>query len=206
MHSVRIKALLLAGCSYILLVTACNSPAGRKWQRVFLDGVPPERPPAEAVALSAPLRGVPADPTPRAAPSGKDPALVVHPPYAKHECSSCHESLFSQKLVREIGELCQLCHQSVFAQAKFRHAPAEIGACLSCHHPHQSSEKALLILPGRQLCLQCHEEKDVATTVEHARIGQTACQVCHNPHGSDQRYFLKTGWQAAAKVESPRTP
>lgn len=207
MHPARKKALLLAGCFYLLLVAACNSPAGRKWQRVFLDGVPPE--PRPTAALAVPAAG--GNPAPTELPPGQSPDLaarkmVVHKPYANHECTSCHESLFSQKLVSEVDALCQLCHKSVFAQAKFRHAPAESGACLACHNPHQSTEKALLNLPGRQLCLECHEERFLAQTVEHENTGQTACHVCHSPHGGEQRFFLKQGWQAAARAQPPGAP
>jgi len=62
---------------------------------------------------------------------------------------------------------------------------------LSCHDPHQSAEKFLLVRKGRQLCLDCHDEKDVAGAAAHARIGETACQTCHGPHGGENEFFLK---------------
>ena len=208
MHAASHRALLMAGCAAALLVAACNSPAWRKWQRVFLDGVPPEHPTAESVANLPPAGGVGSrvEAATNPAPDQLLTRQVVHPPYAKRECASCHESAFSQKLVTGASDLCQRCHEAVYAPTKFRHAPADSGACLSCHHPHQSAEKALLLLPGRQLCLECHEERDVARTIKHAGIGQTACQVCHDPHGGEQRYFLKAGWQTVINPASPAKP
>jgi len=208
MHTVRHRALLMAGYAATLLVAACNSPAGRKWQRVFFDGVPPELPPPKS-AMHTPLVSTETSAmkaAPSTAPDQGPTRLVVHQPYARHECISCHESAFSQKLVTGVSDLCQRCHEAIFTQDKFRHAPADSGECLSCHHPHQSAEKALLLLPGRQLCLECHEERDVARTMAHDRTGQTACQICHDPHGGAQRYFLKSGWQTAINPGSPANP
>lgn len=208
MHAASHRSLLMAGCTAALLVAACNSPAGRKWQRVFLDGVPPEHPPASATMTVAPGgdQVAPTDISTRQPADQVPAALVVHPPYANRECTSCHASAFSQKLVTGVSDLCQRCHEAVYAPTKFRHAPADSGACLDCHHPHQSAEKALLLLPGRQLCLECHEERDVARTIKHAGIGQTACQACHDPHGGEQRYFLKAGWQTVINPVSPAKP
>lgn len=208
MPGTRKQLIILTGCLTALLVGACNSPAGRKWQRIFFDGVPPE--PAPASAASAAPGAIPpgavSAPAPGPSSDRGGPALVVHRPYANHECSSCHESVFSQKLVSEVIDLCQICHKNVFAKATHRHAPAESGHCLGCHNPHQSQEKALLIQPGRQLCLECHDDKDLAQTVEHERIGQMACHVCHNPHGSERRYYLREGWQAAAGLQPADRP
>lgn len=208
MSGIARQFTILAGCLAVLLVGACNSPEGRKWQRVFLDGVPPEPASQPASPTSSPVRAPSAAPpsSPDSPSDRSDRALVVHRPYANHECNSCHESVFSQRLVSETADLCQICHKNVFARATFRHAPAESGYCLGCHNPHQAQEKALLTQPARALCLECHAESDFAQVVEHERAGQAACHVCHNPHGSERRYYLREGWQTAAGLNSAAPP
>jgi predicted CXXCH cytochrome family protein len=204
MHRARKHPALLGNMLLVsLLLVACTTATRRKMATIFLDGVPPEVSPTQAVQTATPAQAdtkapeAKAEPVPGRSSDRGITGLIVHKPYANRQCGACHESAFSQKLVGEVAELCQFCHKEVFAEAKYRHAPAESGNCLGCHNPHQSSEKALLVMSSPQLCTECHDEKDLALTVEHERIGQSTCQTCHNPHGGDRRFFLKAGWQTA---------
>ena len=185
-----------------LLLTACTVARKRQVLTFFFDGVQTGIRPAAPAAVPAaePAPGVPEIYLlARAAPTE-----VRHKPYAERQCLSCHESQFSQKLRGEVAEICQLCHQPLFERRPFRHAPVEAGYSLGCHQPHESTEKALLVLPGRQVCAECHDETLVTRSTAHARIGQEVCHTCHDPHGGQNRYFLKT--PAPAVTAAPLAP
>ena len=197
LHTVR-SAVVMGTICGTLLLASCGAHAKRDWLTFFFDGVPPEKTERQGVAGQPPVApgpnaGVPADNLVPAA----EPARTVHRPYGDRKCDACHESQFSQKLRGKTGEICQLCHKTLFADARFRHAPAEDGECLGCHHPHESAERFLLARKGQQLCLECHDGKDVTGAAAHAGIGETACQGCHDPHGGGDRRFLKPGAKPA---------
>ncbi len=131
-------------------------------------------------------------------------ALVQHLPYEMKMCDGCHEiekgssgipSGFS--LHEEKTKLCSMCHDSM-SQEELRktytwvHGPVQYGACLECHHPHQSPNPYMV--KGRtiqELCLRCHDEKRLLSAGIHSDIGETDCTECHDPHGSRERYMLR---------------
>jgi predicted CXXCH cytochrome family protein len=88
------------------------------------------------------------------------------------------------------------------AKASFKHDPAANGDCASCHNPHQSNEKALLLKNPSQLCFDCHEEKDMAGVKAHAGTTGKSCLECHDPHWGKDKYLLKP---AAAKASARPT-
>lgn len=176
-----------------MMLAACSAHTKHEWLSFFFDGVPPEKKEAPAGDGLSPGAPAPQAGTPAVPPSvAKAPARVVHRPYGERRCDACHESKFSQKLRGETGEVCLLCHKNLYAGAKFRHAPAEDGDCLVCHHPHESAERFLLTRKGQEVCLDCHEKKEAGP---HADIGETACQSCHDPHGGDNLLYLRPGEQ-----------
>jgi len=75
----------------------------------------------------------------------------IHPPVSGETCTVCHEVLkkgeHGFKLQMSVPELCYQCHENK-ADKKFKHMPVEQGMCLSCHLPHESDNKRLLIMPA----------------------------------------------------------
>ena len=151
---------ILLGC--LALLAGCATETKQKWLTLFFDGVP-----KPGAATNAPVQTVGVQPAPATNAPAKAPApppppqLVIHPPYAKRDCTACHESQYSQKMKGKPGEVCFTCHQETqknFAAAKVKHQPVENGECVSCHAPHNSANKKLLVKTGEKLCYECHED------------------------------------------------
>ena len=109
---------------------------------------------------------------------------VQHSPVAEGECSVCHDphaSDYAYNLSSQPGELCAMCHPD---KSSGRHVLAGLGfgdahpvrgkpdpsregkelSCVSCHSPHSSSHKGLLVLDGTKtenLCLLCHKKSSL---------------------------------------------
>lgn len=71
----------------------------------------------------------------------------VHGPVAAGDCTFCHipESKHKLKPIADVGKVCQECHGALFAIGSGH--SKEDKSC-SCHDPHQSSNRYLLITPG----------------------------------------------------------
>ena len=85
----------------------------------------------------------------------------MHPPFAQRDCTACHESEFSNAMRGKPGEVCFNCHkelQKTFLAGKVKHQPVDEGDCISCHNPHHSPNKNLLVAKGNDLCLTCHDD------------------------------------------------
>jgi len=143
----------------------------------------------------------------------------MHSPYAEGECSSCHnmpdkggtssgnssmpslstgQASGSGWLVMPVEELCIECHTDKteeFAEENDMeiHGPVATGECTTCHHPHRSKYKHLLLAePVRKLCFQCHEENIPEGFGDHPELEDTDdCIDCHNPHMSTEEFFLE---------------
>jgi len=88
----------------------------------------------------------------------KSGAVTTHVPYGTGECTLCHEKAKSGKgvgpAVKPVNKTCYFCHedvQNIMTSAKFRHATAG-ESCTSCHNPHNSEYKSLLVAPMPGLC------------------------------------------------------
>ena len=82
-----------------------------------------------------------------------------------------------------------------FDSAQVKHPPFESGDCLTCHSPHSSNNKTLLVANTKKLCLSCHEpkfakdhpvQKHPVEGVKDPRQpkNELSCVSCHNPHAS----------------------
>jgi predicted CXXCH cytochrome family protein len=59
------------------------------------------------------------------------------------------------------------------------------GECASCHNPHASGNKKLLLKPDGKLCYECHDDLQkqfTAAKVKHQPVENGECLSCHNPH------------------------
>jgi predicted CXXCH cytochrome family protein len=121
---------------------------------------------------------------------------VPHPP--TDDCENCHKSTGKDhpltnvkgfELTQKLPELCYSCHDPKNTK-KSIHPPVESGECLSCHTPHSSANKGLLLeVPVASLCKKCHDMKPEA--VIHKPFADGACEKCHDPHQSDIAKLLK---------------
>ena len=148
---------------------------------------PEQRPRSATIARAKPLSLAPVK-----------RAAFSHSPYEVGDCSLCHQ----RKNPRNPGPVtiagdkgCYVCHedfQEFAAVRRFQHAPAQV-QCTSCHNPHNSVLKNLLLEPGPALCLDCHTgiAGMMSQKVKHAAVTQGAgCMNCHNPHASNVEHLL----------------
>ncbi|MBI3892914.1 MAG: cytochrome c3 family protein [Candidatus Wallbacteria bacterium] len=106
----------------------------------------------------------------------------------KIHCIDCHQPYSARNgadLLRRDGkELCVRCHAETRGPFLFEHDSVSgdlTHQCTTCHAPHGSPNRDLLIVPGRGLCLRCHTDR-----VAH-RPGPTCYNAqCHRDiHGSN---------------------
>lgn len=182
----KLAILIFSSVVFISLLFVGCTPE-RKFQVLsfFFDGVP--NPNAKTTVIT-----VSSDSVPLVAAAVK-PEFYTHKPYNDEKCQSCHESGFSNSLIKPIPELCYTCHDNFNTKYPVLHGPVAFGNCRACHHPHEAKIEKLLIREGQQLCLFCHEAKDILTNKMHSKIGNKNCTDCHNPHGGENRIMLNAG-------------
>ncbi len=125
--------------------------------------------------------------------SALKPQNTIHPPYKEKECGSCHDQNSMGKFIQPQPQLCFQCHNDFTEKHSFSHGPVVGGYCTSCHQPHVTESKKLLLRSGQQICFYCHDSKTVTSNQIHKEIKETNCTECHNPHGSDNRFMLQAG-------------
>lgn len=105
-------------------------------------------------------------------------------------CTTCHDGLPSASQGASMTADCNVCHKAMTA-ATFKHAPAEMKECASCHA--WSAEKhAVGVEKGiPNVCYDCHAEKQAE--IENAASPHpvaSECITCHSPHGSEQKHIV----------------
>lgn len=106
---------------------------------------------------------------------------------------------FDMACASEIDTVCLKCHRDeayVPDYQRSTHVRNEI-SCISCHDPHDQTEKHNLRDDPNSLCFGCHKSKrlDFAKLSHHPvdlgspRTG-LLCIECHNPHGGEGRTML----------------
>lgn len=176
----------------LLLLVGCTTETKHKWLSRFFDGVPacsatnaPSAAVEEGVSVTNATVSVAAQPAQPLIPHS------LHPPYHDGNCTECHESKFSQKMKGPMNTVCFSCHDDFLAKAKIKHQPADTGDCRSCHDPHESLNKKLLLRTGKAMCLECHDDPLAQGKVRHQAVESGDCLDCHNPHASDVKGLLK---------------
>jgi predicted CXXCH cytochrome family protein len=109
-------------------------------------------------------------------------------------CSVCHEDDQGGHVypVRRPGSAgCTFCHDTVIGQRVHQHAATDVD-CLTCHDPHTSEHRSLLLADSTaSLCATCHPAG--AASVPHAPFASGECAACHEPHESDFPGLLRGG-------------
>lgn len=181
----------------LLFLSACGDPVtNHKILSTIFDGVPSFPPQnemceeyyvnrTEAEAAGQSLAAIEA--------GSRSPNYSSHKPYDEKKCSDCHSNDKNQNdgLIVPKQELCFVCHKD-FVKGDNVHGPVAVGDCLSCHLPHSSNHRALLIEDPDQICSTCHQESRLAAAMHDRFIVKViSCGECHDPHAGDARYFLK---------------
>jgi predicted CXXCH cytochrome family protein len=171
--------------SLILLFSACSY----KTLSIFFDGVPNPQDPLIIASdyNSNPYESARIDEV-HALKAG--PEMNYHMPYLDKACTACHDENKFGKFVLPEPDLCYQCHDDFSTTYAVLHVPVEMGECTSCHSPHMSENRKLLVKTGQQLCLSCHDKGDVMKMESHEGIGDSDCIECHNPHGSSESNLL----------------
>jgi len=199
-------------CLCLLALQGCDPVKRHRVLTLFFDGVPPLEASHEKEGIAENTVSKEGDKTARFKKREKKKVDytykrkrvgVQHPPYAMKMCDGCHKVGRSTgapegfAFLEEKTKLCALCHDDKSQEElgntyKWVHAPVQYGACIECHHPHQSANEFMLKKwPIQELCLKCHDRKRLFKTEMHSEIGETDCTDCHDPHGSEERYMLR---------------
>lgn len=187
---VTVCVLLLAPLTAVF--AACAPATRYKVLDFFFDGVPDPAAPPEAAAVpeSASAQAAPARVQATAA-----PRRLIHRPYRENRCNACHDVARAFQVASPPANLCTGCHKDGFSRLRFLHGPVAAGACLVCHHPHDSTRPALLRGEVEAVCFGCHERGAVLAAPDHRAWEENGsvgtCLACHDPHGGDNPMFLK---------------
>ena len=114
----------------------------------------------------------------------------AHGPYGAKLCGDCHNVKQGFTLLKQEPQLCYGCHTRFEKFPKFPHGPVYGGYCSTCHHPHRSKNRSLLLISGNGLCYKCHKESSLFNKEVHLSSREKECIKCHNPHGNNKQYFL----------------
>ena len=125
----------------------------------------------------------------------------VHSPVAKKMCNQCHEEATSKtplKTRKEGISLCRGCHNDMLNKTMEKnriHWPLlSKKACLGCHNPHASDEKALVRGPLRVICGECHIDtmkRQEKVPYKHEPVAEGRCSECHDPHSANSLFLTK---------------
>ena len=179
-------AAILGG---ILLTAGCASDTRHQWLTFFFDGVPAPGSQTNAVAAAAAAETTPAVEAKPVAPPPDTSS--THPPFRDQQCAQCHQSSTGMGLRLQPPQLCWSCHKDFLAEQKVKHQPVESGDCASCHDPHRSGNKNLLLKKGNEVCLTCHDDPLAAGKIKHQAVESGSCLDCHAPHASNFKGLLK---------------
>ncbi|MFZ5947203.1 MAG: cytochrome c3 family protein [Stygiobacter sp.] len=118
----------------------------------------------------------------------------MHGPAAVGACLQCHELLPNEDhKFKKIGpsvNLCNNCHDPIKSD-KVNHVPFAKGDCVTCHNPHGSEQRFMLMQKSiPQLCFSCHKEDMSKKKTLHPPVEEGDCLVCHQAHSSSNPKLL----------------
>lgn len=107
--------------------------------------------------------------------AGRDEQPTVeflHTPYEDRLCNGCHVVAESFAIPTSDIETCRDCHaQHVkFEPTDWVHGPVASGQCMTCHEPHKSRYRGLLVNRQPDLCFECHDAQGTLQQPYHAQI------------------------------------
>jgi predicted CXXCH cytochrome family protein len=186
----RGKGILIA--TIMCILSGCDPLTRHKIATTIFDGVP-SLPPADQYCQEFHIQSVAEEQEAKVKKKAKSQLETAssHPPYAEKRCDGCHDKNTDSGFVVPRAELCAVCHQN-FLKGELGHGPAVVGACLSCHVPHDSKYPRLLKKPVNELCVSCHLEGRLSKNL-HDNVSSKGliCTDCHDPHSGNTKFFLK---------------
>jgi len=123
----------------------------------------------------------------------ESPQKVKSPASARTDINKMTDSTHV-KLKAKIPELCFDCHKELKKgqSDKYVHFLFKEGKCSTCHNPHVSKIKALMVDEIDSLCMGCHE--DISNLVKnskvHSALRENNCTECHFAHSGENKYLL----------------
>ena len=115
-----------------------------------------------------------------------EPDDWVHGPMALGKCAMCHlshASKYEGLLTKPQQDLCFFCHDQAETLARPYHARVGANRCSTCHDPHSSGNRLLLIdsttYRRRRLPL-------LPAPAKHATWDKKSCTTCHSAERSNQ--------------------
>ncbi len=178
--------IILIVCNVGLFIQSCDTASNYKTLSTLFDGVP--NPDSTNIQRRDTLLNTEEQKHNKLS---NQMQYFSHKPYSTRQCDKCHKSSFSNKLVKDINELCFDCHKEVIKDTIYVHGPVVSGYCFKCHEPHTSTNKKLINKNDQNICYECHSKSDILQNKAHYEIKDTVCWVCHNPHGTSKQFFLK---------------
>ena len=173
----------------IAIFIGCSPASNYKLLSTFFDGVPnpkDDTKSADSIAVhSISIKKL--EPSVAQTKTG----IFLHPVYQKKQCDRCHDINHAYRLLERQPDLCYRCHENYNKRYEFIHGPVAAGYCISCHHPHKSEYRKLLLLKTDRICTHCHESGDVILNPAHKSINDINCIDCHNSHGGKNFNMLK---------------
>ncbi len=178
----KLRRIAVCVATGAVLFIGCNATSRYEVLSTVFDGVPTPapaaRPATDGQGSASPVAVAVEEFKPR-----------DHGPYAARLCNACHESAATNALVVPREQLCFRCHE-IKLDKKYIHGPLASGGCLSCHDPHGSRYRYMLVSEASTFCLYCHDRQAIAKNPAHASL-EGQCTDCHDAHMSDKRYLLK---------------
>lgn len=125
--------------------------------------------------------------------------------HGKMSCSDCHDPHKGNAIkghgatLAAESESCTTCHTAQKGPFIFKHNAMKEG-CTSCHNPHGSVNKKMLVSPDSNLCLRCHAGVSTAGSLAAGNRNHASNPVngncwaagCHEAvHGSNVSHALR---------------
>ncbi len=200
------RALFIIPILLFIFFSGCSRHARYKVLTFFFTGVPPLEQESEKYERQQQEMDTP---------KPEEFILYSHSFYAKKQCDKCHEGAVSINtpgqnkkavgifktgrdmpgpLILPLDEICLCCHtdkstERATSDDLWLHTPAAKGACLECHHAHQSRNQFILLNKAQELCDECHSDgEEFMETDVHKKSDE--CLSCHNPHLGANSYIL----------------
>jgi len=212
-HAVNLvlMALIITGCSHQV-------------RTFFFTGVPEPGQEQVGETEQAETKGAASSRTSKRSSSGINVTEFLHGPFGAVACNLCHldpadrkfgvsvrapTSRPGRQLAFPEESLCVGCHSEmaaaeVAAAGLWQHGPVASGACTSCHNPHKTKRRYMLMqTTNAAMCGQCHSPQALRHTPQHSRDPAADCTGCHNPHAGRSRFLLKAEYDERQRFGGP---
>ncbi|QNN20955.1 hypothetical protein HED60_01265 [Planctomycetales bacterium ZRK34] len=116
-----------------------------------------------------------------------------HPTWNLTECSQCHMTDESNRLIDNIDKACATCHEDhlVETDQPLHKAVTEL-QCTVCHTAHKSPRPNLIRPTAERVCFKCHKREEIQT-LAHPNVTHVDCLACHTGHREERPHMLREG-------------